>query len=312
MRERERQSFFLRTLPSPIAKCPTFVSSLSACTLVGRTRPELCVCVHEARRKPRSRFFLLLPLRDGFPLAGTFASNFVTLERQRRRTPRRQAVADGRNFAARRYEQRKEGGKGRGERFNRPPSLATNPYVSQPFCSGYPSADEQYLDGNRPISSPLPNPLLSPLSPFLLPSRRVHTESERERGTVDAQSPQFLLSSITCPVDEFRSQGRACCRIFDRRNRFSRIVSRCNRVLSSRGYIIGKLFQRSVFLSFIRSFRYFSSRTKRNCGTRSAGESLIDGRNIVGIASIGGCWWRLDTGNKFSLVQLIKFRREIN
>lgn len=183
MRERERQSFFLRTLPSPIAKCPTFVSSLSACTLVGRTRPELCVCVcvHEARRKPRSRFFLLLPLRDGFPLAGTFASNFVTLERQRRRTPRRQAVADGRNFAARRYEQRKEGGKGRGERFNRPPSLATNPYVSQPFCSGYPSADEQYLDGNRPISSPLPNPLLSPLSPFLLPSRRVHTESERER-----------------------------------------------------------------------------------------------------------------------------------
>lgn len=67
--------------------------------------------------------------------------------------------------------------------------------------------------------SPLPNPLLSPLSPFLLSSTRAHRE--RERRTVDAQSPQFPLSSTTSPVDEFRrsqgGQGRVCCRIFDRR-----------------------------------------------------------------------------------------------
>lgn len=160
-----------------------------------------------------------------------------------------------------------------------------------------------------------PSPLLSPIPyfhPFLLfsslPDACTQRVREREeRSMRKAHSFPFRVSLARSTSFEARDE-----RVVEFSNRFSRIVSRCNRVLSSRGYIIGKLFQRSVFLSFIRSFRYFSSRTKRNCGTRSAGESLIDGRNIVGIASIGGCWWRLDTGNKFSLVQLIKFRREIN
>lgn len=116
-------------------------------------------------------------------------------------------------------------------------------------------------------------------------------------------------------------------RIFDQANRFysyrgeSGSSGRRDGWIFSR-YIIGKLFEqtrsargKAVFLSFILSLlsfpcpsffsflvfrRRFERIETRDCkrGTRSAAEteSLIDGRNIVEIANIGGCSRRLDTG----------------
>lgn len=113
-------------------------------------------------------------------------------------------------------------------------------------------------------------------------------------------------------------------RIFDQANRFysyrgeSGSSGRRDGWIFSR-YIIGKLFEqtrsargRAVFLSFILSLLSFPCPSffsflvfrrpieTRDCkrGTRSAAEteSLIDGRNIVEIANIGGCSRRLDTG----------------
>ena len=82
------ERFFLRTCHS---LPPTFVVAFGP---PGRMGP-----VYEESQAPR--FFL--PLTDGFPLADTFASNFVTLGRTTKTyTKTTGHLADGRNFAARR------------------------------------------------------------------------------------------------------------------------------------------------------------------------------------------------------------------
>lgn len=91
--------------------------------------------------------------------------------------------------------------------------------------------------------SPLPNPLLSPLSPFLLSSTRAHREREREeRSMRKAHSFPFRVPlPRSTSFDEAREDRDECVVEFstgDYRNRFSRMVSRCNRfVLSSRDLV---------------------------------------------------------------------------
>lgn len=176
-------------------------------------------------------------------------------------------------------------------------------------------------DGNRAILS-------SSSSHFLFHTRRVNIW----RDTIDAKPIVFechLPSSFRNddgPV-VVRLIRALSYRIFDQANRFysyrgeSGSSGRRDGWIFSR-YIIGKLFEqtrsargRAVFLSFILSLlsfpcpsffsflvfrRRFERIETRDCkrGTRSAAEteSLIDGRNIVEIANIGGCSRRLDTG----------------